>query len=121
MTQDAIAPNRQTCLWCGGAFTPRVNGGKAQRFCSPSCRRQLHTRARQWAIARIEDGTIPVGLLRDNTPSNVNVALVRKSVGDGPRKPKISSPLPVIEKLEAVMTATLGHRHSPPVTCCDGV
>jgi hypothetical protein len=68
-----------TCLWCSEEFTPRASGGRAQKYCSASCRKSLHREARRWAIARIEDGTLPVAVIRAGFNSNVNVAMVRKS------------------------------------------
>ena len=41
----------QPCPWCGAAFLLR-KGGRPQRFCSVSHRRQYHSAARQYVDRR---------------------------------------------------------------------
>ena len=49
------------CVWCDRAFRSRRTGGRAQRFCRPSCRRQFHAAARRWALDAIGAGMLSVG------------------------------------------------------------
>jgi len=65
-------PERRCCLWCQHAFTPRATGGKAQRFCSPRCRRDFHA-ARAWALAAVNAGTLSVAVLRNKPQHNAHV------------------------------------------------
>ncbi len=41
--------SERPCPWCGSSFTPRTSGGKAQRFCSPRCRREHEAGLQAWA------------------------------------------------------------------------
>ncbi len=52
------------CLWCGIEFEPRSNGGKPQRFCSATCRREFEAACRAYAAAEVEAGRLPVSALR---------------------------------------------------------
>jgi hypothetical protein len=51
------------CLWCGRAFTPRMTGGSAQRFCCRGHRQQFWIAARRWTMRAIEAGLTLGGLL----------------------------------------------------------
>jgi len=53
------------CLWYGTAFERRRDGGKSQRFCSPTHRRAFETAARTYVRRAIEDGTLTVANLRE--------------------------------------------------------
>ena len=46
------------CLWCDRAFTPRMTGGSAQRFCSTGHRQQFWIAARRWTMRAIEAGLL---------------------------------------------------------------
>jgi len=57
------------CAWCGRPFQERQTGGRAQRFCRPSCRRAFHTAVRAWAVDAIADGTLTVAEVRNGAPA----------------------------------------------------
>ena len=50
----------ETCLWCDKPYTPRVNGGSLQEFCSTPCRREFHTACRQFAAEQVRAGVLSV-------------------------------------------------------------
>jgi hypothetical protein len=52
------------CLWCGRAFTPRMTGGSAQRFCSTGHRQAFWIAARRWTMRAIETGLLSVDCLK---------------------------------------------------------
>ena len=52
------------CLWCGKHFRPRRDGGKAQRFCSPSCRGSFYSACRAWAAQAVFDGVLSLDTIR---------------------------------------------------------
>ena len=56
--------NKPQCLWCENLFTPRCTGGRAQKFCSTSCRQGFHTAARTWAVTAVEQGDLSVDDLK---------------------------------------------------------
>ena len=53
------------CEWCGTAFKPRTNGGTAQRFCKPACRRAFDQASRAWVRRRLHARLLSVADLRD--------------------------------------------------------
>ena len=57
------------CSWCGRQFTPRLTGGRDQRFCRPSCRRALHAAARAWVLAEIAAGRLNLGAIKNRLPA----------------------------------------------------
>ena len=52
------------CLWCGRAFTLRMTGGSAQRFCSTGHRQSFWIAARRWTMRAIETGLLSVDCLK---------------------------------------------------------
>ena len=54
-----------TCLWCSRTFTPRRDGGKAQRFCRETCRRSFDAAGRRWIAGAIATGMLTVDTLRN--------------------------------------------------------
>ena len=63
---ESAAPDAAcACLWCGMAFQPRTDGGTAQRFCKPSCRRAFDHAARAWVRRQVHDGCLSVADLHD--------------------------------------------------------
>jgi hypothetical protein len=52
------------CLWCGRAFTPRVTGGTAQKFCSTGHRQEFWIAARRWTMRAIDAGLLSVDCLK---------------------------------------------------------
>jgi hypothetical protein len=50
----------QASQWCGSVFTRRAGGGKAQRFCSPKCRRAMDSAARAWVRNEMARGRLTV-------------------------------------------------------------
>jgi len=52
------------CLWCGRAFTPRMTGGSAQKFCCTGHRQQFWIAARRWTMRAIEAGLLSVDCLK---------------------------------------------------------
>jgi hypothetical protein len=57
------------CLWCREPFKPRSDGGRAQRFCSPVCRRALDRAARTWLREAVADGTLTLADLQKASPA----------------------------------------------------
>ena len=55
-----VSPAAITCPWCDRLFRARQTGGRAQRFCSPSCRRAFHAAARQWALDAMATGALSI-------------------------------------------------------------
>jgi hypothetical protein len=53
-----------SCFWCNRPFRPRRDGGRAQRFCRPSCRRAFHAAARAWALEELAIGRMTVADLK---------------------------------------------------------
>jgi len=47
------------CEHCGGSFTPRSSGGRAQRFCSSDCRRAFHDKPQRDNV-HVGSGGLPV-------------------------------------------------------------
>jgi hypothetical protein len=59
------APDKSCrCAWCASPYTPRRDGGKAQRFCGPDCRAAFHRALRQWAIGQLELGAVSLADLK---------------------------------------------------------
>ena len=52
------------CTWCGTEYSPRSNGGSAQRFCSAPCRRAFDSACRIWAGAEYEAERVSIFALR---------------------------------------------------------
>ncbi len=52
------------CLWCGEAFEARRDGGKAQSFCRPLCRRAFHEALRAWAHRQWSAGRATTAALK---------------------------------------------------------
>ena len=52
------------CLWCETEFELRATGGKTQKFCSATCRHGFHAACRDWAVAKVVAGRIPVSAVR---------------------------------------------------------
>ena len=57
--------SHKLCPWCETQFVPRRSGGINQRFCSTICRNEYHAATRIWAQQMVEEGEIPVAVLRD--------------------------------------------------------
>jgi len=55
------------CQWCDGSFEPRSDGGKAQRFCRPACRRALDAAGRRLITAALASGTLTIVGLKDGS------------------------------------------------------
>jgi hypothetical protein len=53
------------CLWCRKQYTPRRSGGRAQRFCTPRCRRAFDAALRAWTLAELVAGRVTVGMMRN--------------------------------------------------------
>lgn len=58
-----------SCVWCEGPFRARLTGGRAQRFCRPSCRRAFHAAVRSSALDAIGDGTLTLAEIRNHGPA----------------------------------------------------
>src|SRR5271163_2024931 len=52
------------CSWCDRPFRVRQTGGRANRFCQPSCRRAFHSAVRTWALDAIANGALTVAEIR---------------------------------------------------------
>jgi len=57
------------CLWCGSRFKRRNDGGKAQRFCRPACRRALDAAGRRWIAGALASGALRVHDVRNGYPT----------------------------------------------------
>ena len=57
------------CLWCQKRFKPRSDGGRAQRYCSPVCRRFFDGAARAWVRQAVDDGTLTLPDLQKASPA----------------------------------------------------
>jgi hypothetical protein len=57
------------CQWCGKSFKPRSEGGKAQRFCRPACRRALDAAGRRWIAAALASGSLTIASLKGGAPA----------------------------------------------------
>ena len=55
------------CLWCGSRFKRRNDGGKAQRFCRPACRRALDAAGRRWIAGALASGALSSGDVRNGS------------------------------------------------------
>src|SRR6516225_1646904 len=64
-TRRGAAVTGTTCLWCSRTFTPRRDGGKAQRFCRETCRRSFDAAGRRWIAGAIATGMLTVDTLRN--------------------------------------------------------
>lgn len=62
------------CLWCGNPFEPRQSGGKAQRYCSASCRRGMEHSARSYALAAVDAEILTVEDLKRGPSSTPALA-----------------------------------------------
>ncbi len=62
---DAPIDEMTHCRWCDHPFTPRSNGGKAQRFCSTDCRRDYFAACRAWGEQEHREGRVPTEKLRN--------------------------------------------------------
>jgi len=60
------------CLWCSAPFAPR-HGGKPQKFCTPACRVDFHTKARAWIEGAVEAGRVSVAEIKGALPAQSNV------------------------------------------------
>lgn len=90
------------CLWCGTAFTPR-SGGKAQRFCRPSCRVAFHHAARAWAEREVVAGRVTVAEIKAALRINVHVATA------GPDRGKSPEPVPRWGSTEEAPVSAVSH------------
>lgn len=48
------------CTWCSKPVTPRLTGGKPQRFCTARCRTAFWTALRVWALHKFATGQVTV-------------------------------------------------------------
>ena len=58
-------PTIASCQWCERQFWARQTGGRAQRFCQPTCRRAFHFAVRTWALDAIANGTLTIAEIRN--------------------------------------------------------
>jgi hypothetical protein len=61
------SPGDRSCLWCKRGFTPRRDGGKEQRFCSPTCRYALDAAGRRWIAVALASGALTLDHLRSGS------------------------------------------------------
>ncbi len=107
------------CLWCGRSFEARTDGGRAQRFCRPACRRavdapdRLHRQRRLPEIGQLEEvapAMAPARRLGDRTgfaPSIVELA--EPGIGIGLEDAGIAGEMP-----GAVLDAASSSTREPP-------
>jgi hypothetical protein len=76
------------CFWCGACFEPRNDGGKAQRFCRPTCRRAFETASRRFVAEAIAAGTLTIDMLRNSAASTRALVMHQFSPSPVPSLPK---------------------------------
>ena len=82
-----------TCVWCGSPFGPRTTGGKPQRFCGESCRREFWQKLRAWALLAVDTGLLPVEALKRVTARRASSTGRLQAETDRPDcRPGISRP-----------------------------
>jgi hypothetical protein len=64
-----MAEPSDRCLWCGSRFERRNDGGRAQRFCRPACRRALDAAGRRWIAGALASGALTSDMLRNGSPA----------------------------------------------------
>ena len=62
------------CTWCRRYFKPRIDGGRAQRFCRPACRRAFEAASRRFVAEAISSGALT---LDDEAVQPCNVSTVQ--------------------------------------------
>lgn len=70
------------CPWCGSAFPVRQSGGRARRFCRPSCRRKFHAAVRRWGLDAIVSGALDHSRHPNQPSNNARVATVQEEQAD---------------------------------------
>jgi hypothetical protein len=58
-----------SCAFCERAFRARETGGRAQRFCRPSCRRAFHAAVRSWSLDAIAEGALTIEEIKNRAPA----------------------------------------------------
>ena len=82
------------CTWCTAAYEPRANGGKPQRFCSESCRRDFHTACRIWGEEVFGAGEVTVFQLRTCLGRRARRYLASEGIQEAPEAEKRTSTPP---------------------------
>jgi hypothetical protein len=91
-------PSVRECLWCRRGFTPRRDGGKAQRFCREACRRSFDAAGRSWVAEALADGALTIPDLIRNASS------ATRALAGGGKIPS-ETPPPAPEPLDPVLGA----------------
>jgi hypothetical protein len=73
-----------SCCWCNRPFRARRDGGRAQRFCRPSCRRAFHGAARAWALAELAAGRLTLADIKNGRPATRAFLPASEEMGPGP-------------------------------------
>jgi hypothetical protein len=120
MSADEVMTRRNgVCFWCGTRFTPRRDGGKAQVFCRPDCRRGFDASGRRWVAEAIATGVLTVDALKNGPAATRALAPVSTSpmpVGEGTPNRLTPTAFPVDnryaaqEYLEAAMARAIAIR-----------
>lgn len=83
------------CTWCGATYTPRTNGGSAQRFCSALCRRNFGAACHIWAAAEYEAERVSIFTLKTALYQRARCAQRNPAPERGkPPKPDCALPRP---------------------------
>lgn len=88
------------CSWCDRPFRARQTGGRAQRFCQPTCRRAFHSAVRIWALDAIAN-TLTVAEIRNGATATRALALAAgflALVGGEARPPHLAPAAPRLDK-----------------------
>ena len=85
MTDVTLRQDTALCPWCNRPVRSRLTGGKTQRFCRPTCRRDFHAAARRWAVDMIDAGNLTVADLKNGRVATCALALGRS---DAPPLPE---------------------------------
>jgi len=66
-----------TCTWCERPLKAQKSGIYAKRFCSAACRARLHTAARRYGLALVEQGFVSIRQLKETPACNEKIAAAR--------------------------------------------
>src|SRR5215467_3484342 len=97
-----------SCSWCDRPFRPRQSGGRAQRFCRPSCRRAFHAAMRAWALNAIAQGRLTLADVKNNAPTTRALLVDPNLTVSVPEVPRPLSRAPAIADETTLAADELG-------------
>jgi len=104
--------NALSCSWCDRPFRVRKTGGRAQRFCQPSCRRGFHSAVRIWALDAIANGTLTVAEIRSGAAATRALAPAAEAALEAPSRvaPRAESDYARQTAFEQLLARTIAAR-----------